>query len=204
MSNFYSRLRATGQTPRYHGNGMVQLYLTRSIRLHVHTTPDGGVVSHNALVHDHQFHMQSTVLFGCLRHELLEFYSRPGGPRDMHMLTDGENKTTSGSVLLDRGHTEVLHEFELWAGSRYHQDARTFHRTRPEVDGTVTLIRKTSDTRPQRARVVCPRGEKPHSAFGGNQPDELWMWGRIQRGVESIELDRSCERLDAALREAGV
>lgn len=182
----YDTLRDFCLPPRYHGNGMIQLYLTGDTRLHVHTSPDGSVPDHNARVHDHQFHMTSHVLWGTLCHELYGFDSRASGPDDLRILTDS-SKIADGSVTLDRGKRRLVHRFEMPSHSIYTQSARTLHNSYPLRSGTVTVIRKTPDKIPVRARLVCPRGQEPHSAFGVENPDEEWMWSQIESAIKRVE-----------------
>jgi hypothetical protein len=177
-------LRQLNQQPRYHGNGMVQLYISPSERLHVHTAPNRTDHLHNARIHDHTFYMFSSVLSGDIEHILYDTIPHREGFYCV-MSVGGSSKTGAEFTSLGRVVLTQTHHFHLTAGSSYEQSPGTFHQTKFHGEGGMTLISKTM-TEKDRPRIVCPHGETPHNAFQEGGPTEDWMWSEIERKMSGL------------------
>lgn len=163
---------------RHHGAGMIQAYITPSLRIHV-WHPDfvlPGMVDSGA-IHDHRFDLQSTVVFGSLvnREYSFESYSEWAEgtalvcPRQLYEIYEVEcatsGKTDDPVKVSDRPRPVFYREVSVLEGQRYTFPKRAFHMSRPQGDGyVITLVRKFNQEK-VRARLLAPQGTRPVHAF---------------------------------------
>ena len=174
--------------PRFHGNGMVQWYLTETKRLHIWSRQLPVLENHNALIHDHNFHMNSRVLFGLLNHQIVEIQEDEGEHTHRVIQFIPDKRKSAKGVEVMTGRPVIVHAANLHAPSNYFQSSRTFHKSQSLAHLTITLMDKKRDRFTNMARVICPIGQEPTDAVDPERmPSET----------------RMLEVVDAALKEMG-
>lgn len=108
----YASLVNSGEVPRLHPNGFIQLNLNRAgtCRLHIwspNITPD-MVQKTRHPIHDHIFDMESTILLGSMENWVYEFID--SGIRREYALFQGVYKTPHESTLEPLGRVGWLKE----------------------------------------------------------------------------------------------
>lgn len=171
-------------TPRFHGNGFIQVYMSPDVRLHIWSKDFPATRVQNARIHDHRFTFNSTVLIGTLRHEMFAVKTHHDGNADLWQQGTPGSKSSRleliGPCLCSRiGAT--FYE----AGTTYgYGNPGMFHDSSPDSDLAVTMMVKTSVVDGYRAQIVClDQGSDIEHAFD-NQPDEQDMReevGRVMR-----------------------
>ena len=189
-----TRLVALGQTPRFHGNGFVQLYLGPNTRLHVWVPALPRIPGHNAAIHDHVYSMQSRVLLGTMIQCTYEICDRPSDAdaewMDIHRLSPEARRDPRGEPGFDMVGRLPIREtgrLQIGEGLLYSQARDTLHDSEPGLGGpTATLFRRLPRPDDERnARVCCPVGETPMNAFAPeHQPDEMQLWTAIGLAVQ--------------------
>ncbi len=133
------------------GFGMLRLYLSREIRLHVWDSRYRvlGVSD----IHTHPWDFESTVIAGQIR-DVLFRESKGGLPYKGVMIQCGENACVKESLPIVR---LASYAFNYKAGESYslHKDA--IHRSEPE-DGTVTIISRVFNKDTEHAKVYFRPG----------------------------------------------
>lgn len=180
-------LKATGQEPRFHGNGFVQLYLDahRTKRLHV-WHPNLPPTVGNAKIHDHRFDMESHILCGMIRHEVFYGVENTKGAYELGELN-----------CIDKMEANIRHLgcFDIFSmgqsflapGSYYTFPARNLHTTDNASDGiAATLIFKPQEYPDIFPRIVYPVGEIPDIAFGGTRYNTEELWNAIGDALDTI------------------
>ncbi len=142
------------------GFGMLRLYLSPDVRLHV-WSPDHRVPGGSS-AHDHPWDFTSTVLAGRLRNVVYDARTalaanHPSPTHHSQRILCGEN-----AEALERGPDvalRVLHNEVYGPGESYQQPGAWFHTTEAEP-GTITMItRKVPPGRsPDHATVFWPLG----------------------------------------------
>jgi hypothetical protein len=135
------------------GLGMLRLYLSPDVRLHVwsseHRTPNVSEI------HDHPWHFRSDVISGRMRNQRYR-EAGDGFPYFGAAIQCGAGacmRETPQPVRLQSGPVE-----EYGPGESYSQRAHELHRSDP-APGTVTIITRVVAGDPERARVYWPVGE---------------------------------------------
>lgn len=138
------------------GLGMLRLYLSPDIRLHVWDS--SAKYEDVSTMHTHPWDFISYVVFGEVRqYRFTEATGRSGVPFNRQEILCGEGGGPSGDpeiVYLQHGREEV-HP----AGSTYRQEASEIHSSFP-ADGTVTIIHRTFHEDTDHAFVYYPQGEE--------------------------------------------
>lgn len=148
--------------PRYHaGVGMLQAYLTESIRLHVWHPDLPQKLEAFGNRHNHRFDLQSSVLMGTIvdiafrpepAHHNGQFYVYEVMPAHY-------GKTPAPHLLTDVRHNLVMkHARRFEAGITYTIQRGDFHETRAE-GLTVTLMRKSNQVETW-ARIVAHQSQE--------------------------------------------
>ncbi len=129
------------------GFGMLRLYLTKEVRLHVWDSR--FMVPNVSLMHTHPWDFTSYVVAGSIENWRMEqdemgwhyLYSTiQCGP-------GGGIRSEPASINLVRDTTEVIRE-----GSEYHQAAEEIHESHP-LDGTVTVVERVFKADTEHAKV---------------------------------------------------
>lgn len=162
------------EKPRYHGNGFVQIYLTKSHRLHVWHPDLAKPVEHNAQIHNHRYDMSSEVLHGCLAHTIYGDSYRAEDRRSVwSILSYGEFKREPDIYISEIGTCEMVKR------SKYTFRAPYFHTSNAQ-EFTVTLF-KIGEHRLAHPQVITPPEELPYDAFAeGIAPPEEDLWQAIR------------------------
>lgn len=165
-------------TPRFHGNGFIQLYLSSTTRLHVFHPSFPPKVT-NSLIHDHRWDMHSHVLLGQLTHStykltpmgFMSVYEAPEASKAHSLERKGSNYNT-----LFTGRNTFA------AGSEYWLPQHEFH-TSEASELTMTFIEKSNQSR-YPCRIVAPTNETPDHAFGYTIPPSA-MWSAIEEAYDA-------------------
>ena len=173
------------------GLGMLRLYLSKSVRLHL--WDPGMAAPHVSVIHDHPWDFESHVIAGEItdriwRTENPTEHMRPNYLRQSIVCGPGGHAFGEPEPVLLRVHTQRT----FAAGVLYHGRATELHDSRP-APGTVTLIARTFRENTEHARVCFPIGTswvsaEPRPATG----DEVLHFVKLSRA-----------RLAERLRELG-
>lgn len=178
-------IKERGSVPRVHGNGFLQLDVTKFERLHVWGHPDLPRQVVDTGIHNHRFDFRSTVLVGRVFNvtydvdDLDNVTSFDTAARVTHIahiprVRDGEDTILEphhGVIVGARPHARLVQQ-----GSCYFMSGPAFHETvsdRPSA----TLMEK-ADSRHPDPFVLVPRGSKPDNDFNRNSAmptDHLWQ-----------------------------
>jgi hypothetical protein len=178
----YKELRDSGNLPRVHGNGFVQLDLPDGRRLHVW---DDGVPRQavSSSVHDHAFGFTSHVICGILVNVVYEVVPDPHGLFDVYapMRRSGteDTKLVSTGERVNLSTTEVQ---TLPTGKTYSFPPLVFHDT-DHIGTTATILTKTA-RRNVDPHVLVPHGVKPDNEFDRDSFDPELLWPFIHRALE--------------------
>ncbi len=179
-------LRDTGNRPRVHGNGFIQLDLTDRLRLHVWGQPMIPRQKVASTVHDHVFGFTSVCHVG----RIINVNWRPTPSREgnyrlwqVQPVETGNNTLLS---LMDEPPVKLAHVStrEITAGSTYYIFPFWFHETLA-TEPSLTIIEKDDDTLVQdpagyRPRVCVPVGVEPDNKFSRDGHDEILLWNIIE------------------------
>lgn len=136
------------------GLGMLRLYLSKEVRLHVWS--DHARVDEVSELHDHPWSFMSWIIAGKLKNTR---FTKCDGGGDRYMCqsllcgTGGGLK--GGPVPMQLSASRIEHYME---GDAYFQDAPEIHRSEPE-DGTVTIIERRFSDDVDHARVFWEEGK---------------------------------------------
>lgn len=186
-------LKAPGVTPRVHGNGFIQVDLSKSVRLHVWGHPKIPRQSVATPIHDHIFGFKSTLIHG----ELLNItYRLVHGHRydSTHevynvRMEEGDNTTLLPTDMFVTPLREKIDH--LTPGIPHYQMARgVFHETYAPCLAA-TVINKDAPTLAQRQidygttpKVLVPRGFEPDNKFDRHAVDIDALWEIIWSAVD--------------------
>lgn len=139
------------------GLGMLRLYLTDKIRLHVWSTQHA--VPSVSELHNHPWHFTSTIIAGCManvRYKELkvgnaEWYTEWYYKQNLHCGPEGGLVGEPNLVRLRELRREIYQE-----GESYVQNADEIHASRP-FNGTVSVIERTVESDPDHASVFWPQ-----------------------------------------------
>lgn len=177
-------------TPRFHGNGFIQLPLPSGRRMHVWDPEMVPIPHHNATIHNHVWDLQSRILHGTLVHRTLEVVrtAKQYCTHDIYIAKHDPDRESLEKYHDGWAMVRSVGEYQMVAGSVYVFPAGQFHET--EHDGiTVTVIEKRT---PEESiingpLVVCPLGESPVDAFDpAFQPPQEAMWRLVDRAVSEL------------------
>ncbi len=166
-------LKAGGNVPRFHGDGMIQLYLSKRVRLHVYH-PDFPATVDNALIHDHAWDMYSEVMLGRVPHKTYRMDLTASGNMMLHEARGG-----GGAGLIPR-HQCFLKNTGInifVAGSSYFFPRHEFHETLVSELSMTRITKSRIGALP--CRVICPNGETPDDAYAEGGPSISDMWDAI-------------------------
>lgn len=154
------------------GFGMLRLYLTKELRLHVWDARYR--VSNVSLIHTHPWDFESYIVWGRLKNIRYEVVEGDGHLFSTIKCGVGACIKTSPQPC---GLVEVKNEF-LEAGKVYSQKAHEIHKSVPE-NGTVTLIERTFKADTEHANIFWPKGTD-------------WVSGEPRRATKK-EIENICE-----------
>lgn len=184
-------LIASGERPRVHGNGFLQLDLPGGSRLHVwdDRLPRQAV---STQIHDHSFTLSSTVLKGRLRHTVISdaALAGPANSYGVYVAEPTPGREHDTTLVPERGRgaprvvgVEVVTSVEMAAGSSYTFSPYVLHTT--DAEGTTaTLMRKLTRDAGYRPRVLVPLGQEPDNEFDREQQDEFLLWEVVRDALE--------------------
>ncbi len=185
-------LRDTGNHPRVHGNGFIQLDLTDRLRLHVWGQPTIPRQRVANTVHDHVFGFRSMCHIGRVLNINWDSVSSYKGDYCLWQAQPSENGHDTQLALMDVPPVKLSHKGtgEITAGTEhntYYIFPFRFHET-VATEPSLTIIEKDGDTLVQdpggyRPRVCVPVGVEPDNEFSrvhrsssnGHDPILLWM-----------------------------
>ena len=167
-------------TPRFHGNGFTQLYLSDTIRLHVWDERLAKLDDHNAQVHNHRYDVKSRVLQGALKHEVFAVVPMAFGD---YRAWSVEGRELKPSIRVEM---TTMGVYTMVAGSEYTFPNPFFHTSNAD-EFTVTLF-EIGNERDHHPMVIAPVGEKPTNAFG-DTPFVGDLWRAIEQACEANELE---------------
>jgi hypothetical protein len=178
----YKELRDSGNLPRVHGNGFVQLDLPDGRRLHVW---DNGVPRQavNSSVHDHAFGFTSHVICGILQNVVYDIVPSDYGQYVVHV--PWRRPGTEDTKLTNTGERVNLVTEDvqtLPAGKSYSFSPGVFHDTF-HIGTTATIMTKTERWNAD-PRVLVPFGSKPDNEFDRDGFDPELLWSFIRRALE--------------------
>ncbi len=143
------------------GFGMLRLYISDAVRLHVWDS--AFRVPNVSLIHTHPWDFQSEVICGSIRNTryVEHSYDPIGTPYCSAIIRCGPG----GGVRSETLFTNLTMAQDDWydEGAIYTQHAEEIHLSRPH-DGTVTLVTRTFKGDKDHARVFWPRNEQWVSA----------------------------------------
>ena len=171
--------------PRIHGNGFLQLDLSKDKRLHV-WHPDLPKQKNPTPIHNHNFSFKSSVIYGELTHITYEIVVNEGEYNLYYpVIKNGQNTIL---VKLESGSFWDLKEtakYILSDGSTYFFNHTRFHQNYSDYKAS-TIMEKTfkGNTTPY---VACPKEYEPSNEFDRHSFDTNYLWAII---------DEICTELD--------
>jgi len=126
------------------GFGMLRLYLTREIRLHIWCNK--FMVPGASMIHDHPWDFESHILVGQLTNTVFKETNKGGTTMYSGVILTGEGAKVLGTPKLVSMTTDSVRVYH--PGDVYHQYMNEVHSTK-HMDGTVTVVyrknRQTTD-----------------------------------------------------------
>ncbi len=173
-----AKSKQNGLRPRVHGNGFIQLDISKEVRLHIFGDERIPHQKVSTQLHDHTFGFISQILSGTLENVRYSVKEDPKGNFKVYkaFVRDKEDtvlRDTSGRVCVEESKREILK-----AGDSYSMVAGEFHESMPH-GRVVTIITKDSLTLSQGGNsptVLVPVGQEPDNDFNRYSlpPEELW------------------------------
>ncbi len=186
MKLTYEELRQSGNIPRIHPNGFIQLDLEKNLRLHVWPTERLIAPAVDLPLHDHTFGFNSFVVKGSLGNIIYDIERSDAGAYHLYHVMPYAATGTSSPLQKQEGAYDIRKTNEFWidAGHAYHMDPFIFHETAIK-EPSVTVIRIIPFDTSRPARVLCPATETPGPAFKRDAiaPDILWEY--IKEALET-------------------
>lgn len=149
------------------GLGMLRLYLSKAVRLHVWHS--GFATPEASTIHTHPWDFESSVIAGELENIRYKEWSARDRISDgttkefysalLHCGPGGGLKEDPQSVFLEKLHSEFYH-----GGQTYTEKAEEIHESKPK-DGTVTIVTRRFKPDEDHARVFWPVGTAWGSAI---------------------------------------
>ena len=174
----------SGDRPRVHGNGFIQLDLQDNRRLHVwgdYRIPRQIIPSP---IHDHTFSFMSTIIKGQLVNRSMNVRIDSGGGFDLYVAKINEKEDTHLEKQSYRVSVEIQHEILMKAEQQYTFPAGAFHETVAPWK-CVTVIDKVKSTKLPKpaARVLVPVGLEPDNTFNRYDADPKLLWQIIYESL---------------------
>jgi hypothetical protein len=145
------------------GFGMLRLYLSDGVRLHVWDSR--YAVPNVSLLHTHPWDFQSEIISGQIRNQIYHEFPytlEVGAPHHSAVILCGTGGCKKESRPLSR--LQVVDDRTYNPGETYAQKAEEIHKSMP-TDGCVTLVTRTFRVGDRdHARVFWPEGEEWVSA----------------------------------------
>jgi hypothetical protein len=177
--------RARGARPRVHPNGFLQLNLVESGNLRLHIWhPELPKQSVRTSVHDHVFHMRSTIEVGVLQQVRFTYTLEHSGDPTAEIYM-AEYTAKSDSTLHPTGVQVALATREdqfITVDGTYEQPPFTFHDSVPCTDIVVTVMEKVAKFEGN-PRVIVPIGCAPDNSFHREDADEELLWKIIDEAL---------------------
>jgi hypothetical protein len=187
--------------PRVHGNGFIQLDISKSVRLHIFGDERIPRQSVSTQLHDHTFGFTSKILSGTLENVRYSVRENPNGKFKVYraFVRDKEDtvlRNTNVRVTVEEAKREILK-----AGDSYSMVAGEFHESIP-CGRVVTIITKDGLTLSQGGKspsVLVPIGQEPDNDFNrySLSPEELWsiITSHSEQSKELVESHRELASL---------
>jgi hypothetical protein len=175
MDAYHSEQSKIDLRPRVHGNGFIQLDISKSVRLHIFGDERIPRTSVSTQLHDHTFGFTSKILSGTLENVRYSVRENPNGKFKVYraFVRDKEDtvlRNTNVRVTVEEAKREILK-----AGDSYSMVAGEFHESIP-CGRVVTIITKDGLTCGKSPSVLVPIGQEPDNDFNrySLSPEELW------------------------------
>ncbi len=176
-------LRDTGNHPRVHGNGFIQLDLTDELRLHVWGVPEIPRQKVASQVHDHVFSFRSMCHVGRMLNVCWNVIPSLGaGSHRLWQAQPADDGHDTRLVMMNEPPVFLSHKITqvILPGKDYHVFAFRYHESVP-TEPTVTIIEKDGDTLVQdpggyRPKVCVPVGVEPDNEFNRDGHDQILLW----------------------------
>ncbi len=183
-------LRSSGNVPRLHPNGFIQLDLKDGRRLHVWPEEAIRVREPRTPIHDHVFDLKSEVYLGALINKMYKLIEDPHGEHEVHgILSFSVARETSGFTRLDerRYRLVLVEEARIEAPGIYVIPAFEFHESE-NVGLSATIVTMTASDASRPARVACHTGRAPTEIFNrdGGPEEREQLWSIIERACTAL------------------
>lgn len=187
-------VRAMGNKPRVHGNGFIQLDLTKGSRLHIFGDPRIPKQKTRTPIHDHVFSFESRVIVGRLINVVYDFIERPKqSPTAEFRIYFSQTREGDDTILVPGDtygsvsviNTDMVMASTCMGGNKYTMPSYWFHESIAPDGPTATIITKYGLTQAQGGgspRVLVPVGVEPDNEFNRHhEADEDNLWRIIEQ-----------------------
>lgn len=190
----YDQLRRIGKTrsPRFHGNGFVQVYLSPTKRLDI-WHPDLPALPTAGGIHDHRFSFVSDVLLGELYHDVYDVKLVDARELELFRVDCGIPAqepfvfSMAPPVLLSGCSAELLRRFTFPKGASYAFERGQYHETRvPAGRITATLITKAEEDRGHHSKVVRARADGPLGHAFSHDVSLMQVWRAVEDACDEL------------------
>jgi hypothetical protein len=190
MDELYYKLRDSGESPRWHGNGFIQLPLPAGHRLHVWHPDFPMDEQNNAFIHTHVWDMSSTILLGTLIDTTYRgdtMFVGDLGLMDIYSVGEAGKPGMGPRIAAGIGMVEVA-AHRMVSGSVYSITRNHFHKS--VANGLTATMMWKGPTRSSTDRpfVVCPADQQPYDAFSRTL-DAHDMWAAIREALTQMNAD---------------
>lgn len=188
----YESLKASGQKPRVHGNGFIQIDLPQEgYRMNIWPKQRERFETQrvDTSIHNHKFSFRSMVLCGRLIHTQYEDLTVCiHGPYSVYKIVPGELEDTK-MILATPHRVDFKHSQEFWLnkGSVYEFPHSQFHKTDGSSEVlTATLMKKTEINDAVVPHVLCSFMKKPDNDYSRYQIEEEKLWPFIKQVFDEL------------------
>lgn len=179
----------SGNVPRVHGNGFIQLDVPGSDVHRIHIWPEQKLQTQKVYtgIHNHKFSLKSKVLLGKLIHTQFEDLIEDENGDYKIYKTVPRDREDKGLILASPHLFKFTNPqtFQMTAGSEYEFMYGKFH----DSNGsglTVTLMEKTTVNESIEVIVTCPKHREPDNEFNRYQFSEKVLWPIIEDAFMKI------------------
>lgn len=194
----FDTLRNSGNRPRLHGNGQIQLDFGNG-RIHI-WHPEATKLSQKNTdtiartpIHDHRFSFRSAILLGKLGHFEYELHKvdaaeAPWIKKSLYDIYQALVREGEDTILMKVNNPDTVYslvtvnEQRLSWGSCYSFGAYKLHETTALVP-TMTYMVKTSEDKDYNPIVLCPVNKVPDNDFNRYQVNEETLWEIIHNTI---------------------
>jgi hypothetical protein len=189
-----AEVRALGHKPRVHGNGFIQLDLTKRSRLHVFGDKRIPRQKVPTPIHDHVFTFESRVIVGRLINVIYEFIEMGSqSPTAEFRIYSAQTREGDDTILVPTDtygyvtpvQTDMVMAATVMGGNKYTMPSYWFHDSVAPDGPTATIITKHGMTQRDGGgapRVLVPRGQEPDNEFNRHHvADEDKLWRIIEQ-----------------------